>query len=55
MIKILVENLRKLFKDLSNKELRSYELIKLFNTFLVLEKDGTKGATRYLLKSIETH
>lgn len=51
----IVENLRKLFKDLSNKELRSYELIKLFNTFLVLEKDGTKGATRYLLKSIETH
>lgn len=30
-----------------------YDLIKIFNDFFAIEKSGTKGAIRYLLKSLE--
>ena len=30
-----------------------YDLIKIFNEFFAIEKSGTKGAIRYLLKSLE--
>lgn len=49
------ENLEKLFDSLSDKELNDADLMNLFNTFFSLEKKGTKGAIRYLLKSIETN
>lgn len=49
----VVENLSKLFHDSSSEILKTEELMRLFNTFLKMEKTGTKGAIRYLLKSIE--
>lgn len=49
----VVENLSQLFQDNTQNDLSSYELMHLFNTFMNLEKSGTKGAIRYLLKSIE--
>lgn len=49
----VVENLSKIFHDSSAEALKTDELMRLFNTFLKMEKTGTKGAIRYLLKSIE--
>ena len=49
----VTENLQKLFKDFSSTKLDTPALMKLFNTFLTMEKQGTKGAIRFLLKSIE--
>lgn len=49
----VVENLSKLFHDSSSETLKTDELMRLFNSFLKMEKTGTKGAIRYLLKSIE--
>lgn len=51
----VIENLSKLFKDHSEGNLQTEELMSLFDTFQKLEKDGIKGAIRYLLKSIETN
>lgn len=51
----VTENLEKIFKGSLDKKLDSAELIDLFNIFLNLEKNGTKGAIRYLLKKIETN
>ena len=48
------KNLEKIFDESSNKKLDNSELMNLFNTFFELEKEGVKGAIRYLLKSIET-
>lgn len=49
----VTENLEKIFKGSLDKKLDSAELMELFNIFLNLEKNGTKGAIRYLLKKIE--
>ena len=49
----VTENLQKIFKDFSSNKLDTPTLMKLFNTFLTLEQQGTKGAVRFLLKSIE--
>ncbi|QNU65453.1 RNA-directed DNA polymerase [Ruminiclostridium herbifermentans] len=49
----VVENLEKIFKGLIKESLDNSELMKLFNTYLLLEKNGTKGAIRYLLKTLE--
>lgn len=49
------ENLEKIFNSLTNKKINESELMHLFNTFFSLEKNGTKGAIRYLLKSIEAN
>lgn len=46
------ENLEKIIKSYNNFGLESYELMELFNTFFQLEDNGTKGAIRYLIKSI---
>lgn len=51
----MVENLEKLFNNSSKGKIDAAELIDLFNTFFNLEKNGTKGAIRYLLKTIEKH
>lgn len=49
----VAENLEQIFRGQVKKPLSNAETIKLFNSFLSLEKTGTKGATRYLLKSME--
>lgn len=49
----IVENFDKIINYYRNHELEDYDLIKLFNTFFNIEKAGTKGAIRYLLKSLE--
>ncbi|WP_270641987.1 RNA-directed DNA polymerase, partial [Paraclostridium sordellii] len=46
------ENLEKIIESYNNFDLESYELMELFNTFFQLEANGTKGAIRYLIKSI---
>ncbi len=51
----VTENLEKIFNDSLNKELNDAELMNLFNTFFNLEKSGTKGAIRHLLKNIENN
>ena len=49
----VIENLQKIYSDASKDTLDSASLMKLFNTFLTMEQQGTKGAVRFLLKSIE--
>lgn len=49
----IVKNLEKIFKDLIKDDLDNSDLMELFNTYFILEKDGTKGAIRYLLKTLE--
>lgn len=49
----LSENLEKIFKGYVEKELDNSDLMELFNEYLKLEQNGTKGAIRYLLKSLE--
>lgn len=49
----VAENLEKLFNDNANGPLPTHKLMQLFNVFMSLEKNGTKGAIRFLLKSIE--
>ena len=51
----VVENLQDLFQkytDATGEELTDYELMRLFNKFLTLERDGINGAVRYLLKTL---
>lgn len=50
----VVDNLSRIFGKYSGKKLSNADLMELFNTFLSLEKEGVKGAIRYLLKSIES-
>lgn len=49
----VAENLEQLFQEQSKEKLNDTETMNLFNSFFTLEKSGTKGAIRYLLKSIE--
>jgi hypothetical protein len=49
----IVENLEKIFKDRMKEHLDNSDLMELFNTFFIMEKNGTKGAIRYLLKTLE--
>lgn len=49
----VAENLEKIFKYLIKEQSDSSDLMELFNTFFLMEKNGTKGAIRYLLKSLE--
>ena len=50
----VIDNLQKIFVDGSKEPLDSASLMNLFNTFLTMEQQGTKGAVRFLLKSIES-
>lgn len=51
----VVKNLKKLFDSYSSDTTISNEnLVELFNCYFSLEKDGVKGAIRYLIKSIKT-
>ncbi len=49
----VAENLEQIFRGKLKADLGSAEIMTLFNSFFCLEKSGTKGAVRYLLKSIE--
>lgn len=49
----VVENLEKIYLNYAGTSPDKAELMKLFNTFFILEKNGTKGAIRFLIKSID--
>lgn len=49
----VAENLEQIFRGKLKANLKNTEMMELFNSFFSLEKSGTKGAIRYLLKSIE--
>lgn len=49
----VAENLEQIFRGQLKSNLDNSKIMALFNSFLSLEKSGTKGAIRYLLKSIE--
>lgn len=50
----IAENLEKFFRDYTSKKLDNTELMELFNTFFKLEKNGVKGAIRFLIKKLES-
>lgn len=47
------ENLEKIFVEHNKSEINNSDLMELFNIYLILENNGTKGAIRYLLKTLE--
>lgn len=49
----VAENLEKIFKEYKKESMNNSNLMELFNTYFVLEKNGIKGAIRYLLKTLE--
>lgn len=49
----VAENLEKIFKKYKKDYMDNSDLIELFNVYFILEKNGTKGAVRYLLKTLE--
>lgn len=50
----LVDNFDRMIELYNNREVDNYDLIKLFNDFFEIERSGTKGAIRYLIKSLES-
>lgn len=48
-----VDNFDKILGLYKGHKIQDYDLIQLFNDFFDIEKSGTKGAIRYLLKSLE--
>lgn len=48
-----VDNFDQILGLYKNCKIKDYDLIQLFNDFFKIEKSGTKGAIRYLLKSLE--
>lgn len=51
----VVENFEKILDNKHTKLIEYADLIDIFNKFLCLEKYGTKGAIRYLLKTFEKY
>lgn len=49
----VVENLKKIYSGYTQNRLSDEELMKLFNSFFRMEQEGVKGATRFLIKSID--
>lgn len=49
----IVENFNKILGKRLNKKLETTDIIDIFNSFLEMEKNGTKGAIRFLLKVLE--
>lgn len=49
----VAENLEKIFKEYKKEPMDNSNLIELFNSYFILEKNGIKGAIRYLLKTLE--
>ncbi len=48
------ENFEKLLDSRLRDNMNQQELMELFNTFFLMEKNGVKGAIRYILKAIES-
>lgn len=48
-----VNNFDKIIELYSGDKVEDYDLMQLFNNFFEIEKSGTKGAIRYLLKCLE--
>lgn len=48
-----VNNFDKIIEFYSGDKVEDYDLMQLFNDFFEIEKSGTKGAIRYLLKCLE--
>lgn len=51
----IVENFEKIINKKFENEIDCAEMIDIFNKFFLIEKNGTKGAIRYLLKSLEKY
>lgn len=49
----VISNLQKIYSQANRSSMDKSALMKLFNYYLKLQKEGTKGAIRFLLKSIE--
>lgn len=49
----VVENFDRIINSYVNNDKSDYDLMELFNYFYKIEKDGTKGAIRYLAKNID--
>jgi hypothetical protein len=49
----IVDNFDKIIELCRNDNVDDYDVMKLFNDFFKIEKSGTKGAIRYLLKTLE--
>ncbi|WP_312353828.1 RNA-directed DNA polymerase [Aminipila sp.] len=49
----VVENLEKIYSNYTGKPIEPSEVMKMFNTYFELEANGTKGAIRFLIKSID--
>ncbi len=49
----IVENFEKILNSILERPMKYSNIIEVFNAFFKMEKDGTKGAIRYLLKSFE--
>ncbi len=48
----VIENLEKIYRDYLGTEHNVEDVMKLFNSFFDMEKSGTKGAIRFLIKSL---
>lgn len=49
----IVKNFEKILNSILEKPMERSNIIEVFNAFFEMEKNGTKGAIRYLLKSFE--
>ena len=49
----VAENLEKIFKKYKKEEMDNSDLMEMFNVYFLLEKNGVKGAIRYLIKTLE--
>ncbi len=49
----IVDNLEKIFNERHKSNIEPDELMNLFNTFSLMERNGTKGSIRFLLKNLE--
>lgn len=48
----VIENLEKIYNEYLGKTLDETDFMEMFNTFFKLESNGTKGAIRFLVKSL---
>lgn len=51
----VMENFDKIINIYRKNSNSDYDIVELFNKFILMEKEGTKGAVRYLIKSLEAN
>ncbi len=49
----IVQDLERIYSNYTKRKIEPDELMKMFNTFFELEANGTKGAIRFLVKSLD--